>query len=125
MIPLADVRAAIRTALEGAGFNYSDGGDKVPLGAALDPFVCEYHRNWQGVTGLVHAASVVKVYSDRADEESAMHRLDELMTNLPAIIEDAPGPWRALFVASAQASSPITQGDATYASAEFVIECFV
>jgi hypothetical protein len=125
MIPLADVRAALRTALETAGFNYSDGGDKVPLGASIDPFVCDYHRNWEGVNGLVHAASAVKIYSDRADEASAVHRLDELMTNVPPIIEDAPGPWRALFVVSCQASSPVTVGDATYASADFVIECYV
>lgn len=125
MIPLADVRAALRAALEGAGFNYSDGGDKVPLGASLDPFVCTYHRNIEGVNGLVHAASALKVHTDRADEESAVHRLDELMTNLPDIIEGADGPWLALFVVSCQASSPIQVGDATYASADFVIECYV
>lgn len=125
MIPLADVRAALRTALEDAGFNYSDGGDKVPLGASIDPFVCEYHRNIQGVNGLTHAATAVKVYSDRADEESATRRLDDLMSNVPAIIEDAPGPWRVLYVVSARASSPITVGDASYASADFVIECYV
>lgn len=125
MIALAEVRAALRTALEGAGFNYSDGGDKVPLGASIDPFVCEYHRNIDGVNGIVHAATALKVHTDRADETSAVNRLDELMTNLPPIIEDAPGPWLALFVVSCQASSPIQVGDATYASADFVIECYV
>ena len=125
MIPLADVRAALRAALESAGFNYSDGGDKVPLGASIDPFVCEYHRSINGINGTTHAATAVKVYSDRADEDSAVHRLDDLMTNLPQILEDASGPWLALFVLSAQASSPVTVGDATYASADFVIECYV
>ena len=125
MIALADVRAALRTALESAGFNYSDGGDQVPLGASIDPFVCDYHANIQGVNGLTHAATAVKVYSDRADEASAVHRLDDLMTSLPEIIEAAPGPWRVLYVVSARASSPVTVGDATYASADFVIECYV
>lgn len=125
MIALGEVRKALRTAIEAAGYNYSDGGDRVPLGASIDPFVCEYHRNYQGANGLVHAASAIKVHTDRADEESAVARLDDLMTTFPDIIEGASGPWLAMFVVSCQASSPITVGDATYASADFVIECFV
>lgn len=125
MIPLTEVRKAIRAAIEGAGYNYSDGGDRVPLGASMDPFVCEYHRNFQGVNGLVHAASAIKVYTDRADEESATSRLDSLMSTFPEVIEGADGPWYALFVVSCQASNPVTVGDATYASADFVIECYV
>lgn len=125
MIALADVRKALRVALEGAGFNYSDGGDKVPLGASIDPFVCTYHKNIQGVNGLTHAATAVKVTTDRADEESATARLDELMSTVPGIIEAAPGPWRVLYVVSAQASNPITVGGASYASADFVVECYV
>lgn len=125
MIALAEVRKALRAALEEAGYNYSDGGDKVPLGASIDPFVCTYHRNIQGVQGLTHAATAVKVTTDRADEESAVFRLDELMSTIPAIIEGAPGPWRVLYVVSCQAASPITVGDASYASADFVIECYV
>lgn len=125
MTPLADVRAALRTAIEAAGFNYSDGGDKVPLGASIDPFVCTYRQNVQGVTGLVHAATAIKVYTDRADEESAYRRLDDLMGTFPDVIEGANGPWRVIYVVSCQASSPITVGDASYASADFVIECYV
>ena len=125
MIPLTDVRKALRTALEAAGFNYSDGGDKVPLGASVDPFVCQYHANVQGVTGLVHAATAVKVYSDRADEESAYARLDELMSTVPDVIETATGPWRVIYVVEARANSPITMGDAQYVSVEFVVECYV
>lgn len=125
MIPLADVRKALADALIGAGFNYSDGGDKVPLSASLDPFVCDYHQNVQGVSGLCHASSIVKIFSDRADESSAVHRLDELMSTVPDVIETAPGPWRVLYCLQSRAASPITVGEATYASAEFIIECYV
>jgi hypothetical protein len=125
MIPLADVRKALRVALETAGYNYSDGGDKVPLGASIDPFICTYRQNMQGVQGLTHAATAVKVTTDRADEESAVYRLDELMSTIPAVLESASGPWRVLYVVSCRAASPITVGDASYASADFVIECYV
>jgi hypothetical protein len=125
MIDLRDVRKALRGALTEAGYNYAAGGDIVPNSASVDPFVTRYHENIGGVTDLVSASTVVKLTTDRADEESAMERLDDVMSSIPVVIEDAPGPWHLVMVVSGQVASPVQVGESYYASAEFVVQFYV
>lgn len=126
MIDLRDVRAALRKALEGEGYNYSDGGDFVPQGATVDPFAVTYHANIAGgQAGLASAATLLRVVLDRGDETSAMGRIDDVMTDLPPVIERAPGPWHSVFIRQSSVSSPVTVGDATYATVDFIIEFYV
>lgn len=125
MIALASVRSALRDALIAAGYNYSDGGDQVPLGASVDPFVCQYHETISGAVDVVSASTIVRITTDRADETSAMQRLDGIMSDVPPIIEHASGPWRAVLVVSATVSNPVQVGDAIYATADFVVQFYV
>jgi len=127
VIDLGACRTALATALRSAELNVSDGGDLVPNGASIGPFVCSYHRTIGGSdhVGLTVAGCEVRVVTDRADEASAYGRLDAAMTHLPPIIETAPGPWHALVVQSARPDSPLQVGEASYASLALIIELHV
>lgn len=126
MIDLHACRVALQDALRAAELNVSDGGDLVPNGASVGPFVCDYHRTIAGGPGsLTVAGCEVRVVTDRADEASAYGRLDGAMTHLWELVERAPGPWHALIVQSARPDSPLQVGEASYAALAFIVELHV
>ena len=126
MIDLNACRVALQDALRAAELNVSDGGELVPNGASVGPFVCDYHRTIAGgASGLTVAGCEVRVVTDRADEASAYSRLDAAMTYVPLLMEGAPGPWHALIVQSARPDSPLQIGEASYAAVAFIVELHV
>lgn len=126
MIGLADVRAALRLALQALELNVSDGGDLVPNGAAIGPFVVNYHPTIAGATqAMAVAGCEIRIATDRADEASAYKRLDDAMTTIAPAIEAAPGPWRSVVVQTARPDNPLTVGDASYAALALVCEFYV
>ena len=126
MIALADVRAALKAALQGLELNVSDGGDLVPNGAAIDGFVVNYHPTIAGqAQAMAVAGCEIRIATDRADEASAYERLDAAMTTIPPVIEAAPGPWRSVIVSTARPDSPLNVGDASYASLALVCEFYI
>lgn len=127
MKALTEVRLALVEALAGAGYNVSPGGDLVPNGATIGGFVCNYHPTVAGANGshMAVAGCEVRVATDRADEWSAQERMDEAMTALWQVLEQADGPWHSAFVSTARPDAPLTVGESTYASLAFVMEFYV
>lgn len=126
MIALADVRAALTTALRGLELNVSDGGDLVPNGAAIGGFVVNFHPTIAGQAQAMAIAGVeVRIATDRADEASAYARMDQLTTTVPPVLERAPGPWHSCVVKTARPDSPLNVGDASYASIALVCEFYI
>lgn len=126
MIALADVRAALATALRGLELNVSDGADLVPNGAAIGGFVVNFHPTIAGMTQAMAIAGVeVRIATDRADEASAYGRMDALSTQVPPVIEAAPGPWHSVIVSTARPDNPLLIGDASYASVALVCEFYI
>lgn len=126
MIDLGACRSALADALRAAELNVSDGDDLVPNGAAIGPFVMAYHRTIAGAPGNMAVAGVeVRVVTSRADEASAYTFLDAAMSTLPFLIERATGPWHSIVVQSARPDSPLTIGEASYASVALIIELHV
>jgi hypothetical protein len=127
VIALADVRAALATALRGLELNVSDGSDLVPNGAAIGGFVVNYHPTIAGAdNGAMAIAGVeVRIATDRADEASAYARMDAAMTTIPPAIEGAPGPWHSAIVTTARPDSPLNVGDASYAALALVCQFYI
>jgi hypothetical protein len=126
VIDLHACRVALADALRTAELNVSDGGDLVPNGAAIGPFVCAYHRTiGSGNASVTVAGTEIRVVTDRASEADAYARLDAAMSFLPHVIEQAPGPWLNLVVQSARPDSPLQIGEASYASLALIVELHV
>lgn len=126
MIDLHACRVALASALRALELNVSDGGDLVPNGASIGPFVCAYHRTiGTGAAGVTVAGTEVRIVTDRASEADAYGRLDAAMSTVPPAIERAPGPWHSIVVQSARPDSPLQIGEASYASLALLIELHV
>jgi hypothetical protein len=114
-------------ALTAAGYNVSAGDDLVPNGALIGDFVCNYHPTIAGVTqgGMVRAGVEVRIVTDRADEGSARHRIDDALSSVFVVLEKATGRWHSLTVQTSRPDSPLTVGEASYASAALIVEIYV